>query len=845
MREIRTLEASRRRGTERTEPRQILPRALLGVVAGSVLALSAAAAASGGAVALEPCGDELAAAGARCGTIAVWENRDTRAGRRLPLNVVVLPALEEPPEPDPVVFLAGGPGQAATDFAPFLADSPLRRRRSIVLVDQRGTGRSNALDCRVDDEDLQGVLAGIFSDLRAIAECRQKLERQADLAWYTTPVAVDDLADVLTALGYSRVNLIGGSYGSRAALVFLRRYPDRVRSAVLDAPAPTAFKNPLFYARSAQEALDLILEQCAGDVSCRRAYPRVRAELDQTLGRLADAPATVAVERPDGSGSASVLLGRDAFAEALRVFLYEAAQGRSVPRLIHLAADGELGKFAEAALRANLSLRQGLPLGMLLSATCTEDVARISEAEIRSETAGTFLGDTRVRQQMAACELWPEGIVPDDYGEPVTGTVPVLVITGMLDPVTPPRWGNETVRHLSQARHVVVPAAHGAAFHPCLQTAIEQFIATAAVEGLGLRCLDEVRLPPFETPELVQLRGVLETERQAHLQTDAGALAAHLADTVISIDAGRIYEASREEMRDSFESYFSGARYERWEDLEPPRIRLSDDGSLASVARRVSVVRTTNGEARPGDTFVSSYLASYEMYDGQWRMTSVASSFETPEPPSRVDEIRARALEAMGGPDAVAGVQALRAHALAEGPGGSFAVDVLSHRNGGVRATWTGGLSMGIEPGGGAGWMTGPDGVEPLDPSMGGFVRGHELHMLAIAPETRLELLAFTGRVSFHGRLAFRLTGVDSRDSPVDLFYGPEDGLPLGLRLVDEARPERGAVTTTFLEWDTVDGVRLFRGARFEQDDEVFRYRYDVLEILPDADEAEFAPPDA
>lgn len=347
---------------------------------------------------------------------------------------------------------------------------------------------------------------------------------------------------------------------------------------------------------------------------------------------------------------------------------------------------------------------------------------------------------------------------------------------------------------------------------------------------------------PFEAPELVLLRDVLEAERQAHLQRDADALVAHLADTLISLDAGTISEVSRDEMRGAFHQYFSGARYERWEDLEPPRIRLSNDGKMASVARRVSVARTTHGEARPGDTFVSSFLATYEMRDGRWQMTSVASTFEAA---GRVGEIRARALEAMGGRDALARVGAVRAHALAEGPGGSFEVEVLSHRNGGVRAAWSDGPTMGVEPGSAEGWIAGPDGVAPLDPNMMSFVRGHELHMLAIAPETRLDGLAYTGRVSFRGEPALRLTGVDRRDRPTELFYAPASGLPLGMRLVDESRPERGAVTTTFLEWGDVDGVRLFRGARFEQDDEVFTYRFDRLETLADVDVREFAPPAA
>jgi hypothetical protein len=207
----------------------------------------------------------------------------------------------------------------------------------------------------------------------------------------------------------------------------------------------------------------------------------------------------------------------------------------------------------------------------------------------------------------------------------------------------------------------------------------------------------------------------------------------------------------------------------------------------------------------------------------------------------RADAIRDDARSAMGGAAAVAAVHAIRSHANATAPDGSFGVEVLSHRNGAARATWTGGFTLGIGSDG-RGWMSGDAGTEELDTNSESFLRGHELHMLVIAPETRLTDLTFTGRVEFAGEAALRLTGRDHADSPVELYYRAEDSRPLGIRLIDRARPERGGVTTIFSDWRETGGIRLFHGARFEQDDEVFTYAYDVLEALPDLDASHFAP---
>ena len=431
-----------------------------------------------------------------CGKFPVYENRAAGTGRRIELQVVVLPARSATPAPDPLFYLAGGPGQGATQVVGSYLDSWIREERDIVFVDQRGTGRSHPLRCAVGggDADLQSYLEPIFRE-EVFRPCLESLQEEADLRRYTTPVAMDDLNAVREALGYEQINLAGGSYGTRACLVYLRRHPETVRSVILNGVAPVSFLNPLYHARSAQDALDLLFDECAADPACARAFPNVREEFQAVLARLGEEPARVELRTGDG-GAVTLLLSRDAFAEALRVLMYSSPRNRRVPLLIHRAYEGDFRPFARLGLQTNRALRDMLSFGMLLCVTCSEDLPRIEEDAIERETAGTFLGDGRVRGQRAVCAWWPRGEVPDDYGEPVVSDVPVLLLSGTLDPVTPPAWGEEAARHLSNSLHLVVPGAHGVG-GPCLESIQRAFLRTASVADLDTTCVARLQPSPF------------------------------------------------------------------------------------------------------------------------------------------------------------------------------------------------------------------------------------------------------------------------------------------------------------------------------------------------------------
>ena len=448
-------------------------------------------------IALAPCRPAGVEEDLRCGTAVVLENRANPRSRELQLDMIVVPARSATPPPDPIFFLVGGPGQSATELLMAVHRSPYREERDIVLVDQRGTNGAHRLDCAVPGsvDDAQGYLAPMFS-ADAFRRCRAELEPRADLTRYTTASAVEDLESVRARLGYRTINLLGVSYGTRLALMYMRRHPGAVRTAVLIGAAPPALRNPLHHARGAQEALDSLLADCSAAPACSAAFPNLRAELDSVAARLRRRPERVAAAHPVTGGPVTVTLDGDAFAEALRQIMYTPMNGRWLPLLVHQASEGDYRSLTQMALNLSRNQREGLRLGMLMSVVCSEDVPRIDEAEIPAATEGTLLGDVRVRQQMAACREWPRGPAPTDLAEPFTVPVPTLLVSGTRDPVTPRHWGDAMQRHLPASVHVVIPGGHGVN-SGCVARIAGQLMRQGSVAGLDTTCVGAERYGEF------------------------------------------------------------------------------------------------------------------------------------------------------------------------------------------------------------------------------------------------------------------------------------------------------------------------------------------------------------
>src|SRR5215213_9848296 len=455
---------------------------------------------------LEPCEVAGASEGAkekvRCGTYEVFEDRAAKKGRKVALKIVVFPATGQDRAADPLFYIPGGPGSSATEDAPYVAQgyAKIRERRDLVFVDQRGTGGSNPLDCDLfNPQDLQSYL-GAYFPLADVRKCREQLEAKADLRLYTTHVAMDDLDEVRAALGYGRINIIGASYGTRAAQVYLKRHGGHVRAVILHGVSPTGQFMPRDFPQHTERALNGVLDECAADEACRAAFPALRAEAKAVLERLMRGPVEVELKHPQTGKGIPVKLSRDLAGEAIRYMLYQPGAASRIPLYIHTAARGDFAPLAESAILYRRRIVATGSNGMYLSVTCAEDLPWI-RGEGEGDAARTFLGDYRLRQQRAACALWPRADIPKGYAEPTRADAPALILTGQWDPVTPPVYGDTAARYLPNSLHLVVPhGGHGFGGLDgidCIQNIIDDFVNRGTTSGLSTSCVQKISRKGF------------------------------------------------------------------------------------------------------------------------------------------------------------------------------------------------------------------------------------------------------------------------------------------------------------------------------------------------------------
>jgi pimeloyl-ACP methyl ester carboxylesterase len=434
-----------------------------------------------------------------CARYRVFENRAAGSGRTLDLHVVVLPALARPAVPDPVFLLAGGPGQSITKAAPALPFlSRLRRQRDIVLVDQRGTGESGPLRCDQPDDPAAGLPTTDEPPSRQeIEECLAGLD--ADPRFYTTDLAMADLDDVRRALGYERVNLWGGSYGTRAALVYMKMFPDRVRSAVLDGVAPYANRLPAYFPRDADRALQILLADCAAAGECASAFPDLEAVLRRVHARLSASPARVTLREPLTGRYKQATVSAQTLMATIHGALYYSEIAAMIPFMVRQADAGDFGPLeAIRSAGASKEFARSMSVGLFLSVVCAEDAPFVAPVELQSPS----LFSAHSRRIVEACRFWPRGTVPGDLREPVISEIPTLLLSGALDPVTPPQWAEEAAKGLSRSRHIVVPGvAHIASNASCVPRLIDTFVVTPDPAALDASCVNVVRRPPFVVSE--------------------------------------------------------------------------------------------------------------------------------------------------------------------------------------------------------------------------------------------------------------------------------------------------------------------------------------------------------
>ena len=478
---------------------------LAGAVAGLALSPMAAALPASAPLALQACRLPGVAAPALCGQLRRPLNPGQPQGSQIDLYFAVLPALARHKAADPVFFFAGGPGQSAIDLAGAFSGrfARLQQRRDLVLVDQRGTGRSAPLRCD-DDRALArrrplAEQADSPARLARLQACRLALQAlpHGDLRFYTTDIAVADVDAVRQALGAVQINAIGVSYGTRVVLALMRLHPASVRRAVLDGVVPPDMRLPEAAARDQQAVLDDLFQACAADPACQRRHPAPAAQLQRLLDRL---PVRVSLPQPVSGQPEALTLDRETVLGLLRAPLYQPALAAALPAVL---AEAEAGRWAPLLALANPlggAVASSIATGQHHAVICNEDLgpqmpgapgagpvasASATKSAARPAAGAAVLagsavfGDSLLRQYRQACAGWPRAVIDPAFYRLPPASAPTWLLSGGLDPVTPPHHAERVARALGPLAHhtVVAHAGHGVTALGCLADAVARFIS--------------------------------------------------------------------------------------------------------------------------------------------------------------------------------------------------------------------------------------------------------------------------------------------------------------------------------------------------------------------------------
>jgi pimeloyl-ACP methyl ester carboxylesterase len=416
------------------------------------------------------------------GTYAVYENKKLK-GHKINLYVLVIPARSKDSLQSPIFYFQGGPGDAATAMKNFfLRNKIYREKRDIVLIDFRGTGQSNPLHC--DGTQLRTTAQACMDEMfpiDSVRKCFKELSAIADLSQYTTEIAIDDVEEIRKWLGYDAINIMGQSYGTRSCQSYMRLYPHSIRSVVMIGPVPTSMNMPLNHAYDGQRAWSLLLEDCKNDSACNVNYPLLAKEFNSLIERLRKKPDNYIFYDSIKHTREKVFIKHGPFADLLRSIMYSPKGQRQIPYLVHEANKGNYQPLIEIAIDRN-SEPYSLADGFYLCVTCSEDVPYIDSMKTPELTMDTYMGNYRIQQQIAACSTWRRNQIGNNFRDPVESAIPALVISGMHDPITPPRWGDSVTQNMSNAKQLIIPAmAHGIrglSNDTCFYNLINRFISS-------------------------------------------------------------------------------------------------------------------------------------------------------------------------------------------------------------------------------------------------------------------------------------------------------------------------------------------------------------------------------
>jgi pimeloyl-ACP methyl ester carboxylesterase len=454
---------------------------------------------------LAPCSLGKSKTPARCGTFGVYEDRARRSGRIIALNLIVVPAKHS--HHRAIAEIAGGPGQAATEFAVPIVDGNFFPRMvalhddyDYIFMDDRGMGKSNGFACDfVPPGDAASYMRYLYPPA-LVAQCRTASARTRDIGAYNTNNAVDDLDDIRAALGYRKIVLDGGSYGTFFSLVYMRRLSAHVESAILDGVAPPGFQPLPGEPLGAQKALDDLFAKCASGRACKTHFPHFREHFAALLRRFDTKPIRVPVADAATKRVQKVALSKEVFVDSLRHVLYDPDAAAYVPYVVERAYANDYAPLGRMMQTVVVGFSTDLNMGAYLSYSCAEFMPFITAASLQYAAAHSFAGDLRISAQQKACARWNVPAMPPSFNEPVRSSVPILMILGSDDPATPPQYGEDALRYLPNARALLVRGGGHGADTPCTDKLVLRFVRSGSSKNLPLaECTSTFKLPPFAT----------------------------------------------------------------------------------------------------------------------------------------------------------------------------------------------------------------------------------------------------------------------------------------------------------------------------------------------------------
>ena len=438
----------------------------------------------------------LRAVRGECGELIVPLDYDKPNGAKLTLSVARVAALKRKPRNVAVTVIAGGPGQASLDF--YASYHPAFRRMreefDIILVDQRGTGDSHRLSCALPDQSLGGLWSA-EETARLAAECVEEMD--VDPRFFTTSVAVRDLDAVRAALGYEQLAVYGISYGTRVAQHYLRRFEANTHSVILDGVVPVDEALGPDIPFAAQHALESAFARCAEQDACAAAFGDLSADFKKVIDAVRMQPVEVTLAHPITAQSTTLTVGHLDLAGAVRLLSYAPQTVALLPLMIHEAAKGNYVPLTAQALTVSANLADSMAYGMHNAVVCAEDAPFFKDVD-EDAMADTYLGREIVESLNAVCDVWPKGVIDDDFKAPFASDVPVLVLSGENDPVTPPAYGQRATEYLGNARHLIGKGqGHGQAAIGCMPKLMGDFVRERAHDALDAECFELQGPEPF------------------------------------------------------------------------------------------------------------------------------------------------------------------------------------------------------------------------------------------------------------------------------------------------------------------------------------------------------------